>query len=104
MVTSSHQETRKVAAHAVNQTREEDPRKLQTGKQVTQQLTSIGFSHPHPRIQTLWIPWPGPGSRVACRSLTTLQSTKKMRNHRFDQGKDITVRNKSAEEEGAYQR
>jgi hypothetical protein len=37
-------------------------------------LTSIGFSYPHPGIQTLRIPWPGPESRVVSRSLTTLQS------------------------------
>jgi hypothetical protein len=64
---------------------------------------SIGFSHPHPGIQTQWTPWPGPESRVVSRSLTTPPSTKKMRNHRFGHGKDITKHNRS-DEEGAYQR
>jgi hypothetical protein len=61
-------------------------------------LTLIGFSHPHPRIQTQWTPRPGPGSTVVSRSLTTLQSTRKTRNHRSNQGKGTIVRNKSAEE------
>jgi hypothetical protein len=67
-------------------------------------LTSIGFLHPHPGIQTLWIPWPGPESRVVSHSLTTLQSTRKMQNHCSGQGKDIIVHNRSAEVEGASQR
>src|SRR5580693_5797769 len=73
----------------------------QVGRETT---TLIGFSHPHPGIQTLWIPRPGPESRVACHSLTTLQSTKKMRNHRSGQERDTTMCNRSAGEEGTYRR
>jgi hypothetical protein len=37
MVTGGHQKTRKVAAYAVNQTREKDPQKLQTSERVVKQ-------------------------------------------------------------------
>jgi hypothetical protein len=66
--------------------------------------TLIGFSHPHPGIQMQWTPRPGPGSKVVSRSLTTLQSTKRTRNHRSGLGKDTITRNKSAEEGGTYPR
>jgi hypothetical protein len=72
-------------------------------QQVDPATTSIGFSHPHPGIQTLWTPQPGPESRVVYLSLTTLQSTKKMRNHRSDPEKGFTAHNKSGEE-GTCQR
>src|SRR5580693_1097313 len=67
-------------------------------------LTLAGFSHPHPGIQTQWTPRPGPGSMVVSRSLTTLQSTRRTRNHHSSREKGIIERNKSAEEEEAYPR
>jgi hypothetical protein len=70
------------------------PSNRQAGHATT---TSIGFSHPHPGIQTLWTPLPGPGSRVACRSLMTLQNIKKMQSHHSGHGKGTTMRNKSDE-------
>jgi hypothetical protein len=73
----------------------------QAGHEIS---TSIGFSHPHPGIQTQWTPRPGPGFKVVSRSLTTLQSTKKTRNHRSSRGKGTIARNKNAEEGGTYQR
>jgi hypothetical protein len=73
----------------------------QAGREIS---TLIGFSHPHPGIQTQWTPWPGPGSTVVSHSLTTLQSTRKIRSHCSSRGRGTIVRNKSAEEEGTYPR
>jgi hypothetical protein len=84
--------------------KEGEPSKASSKQAGHAAITLIGFSHPHPRIQTLWTPQPRPESKVISRSLTTHWSTKKTRNPHSNHKKGFTEHSKNNKEEETYQR